>query len=325
MKIYLKKIKDRIVQGGEITRQEALELMNVDATKKEEIECIFETANAIREKFMGKKVDLCTIMNAKSGQCTEDCKYCAQSVHYETGIQKYPLLEYNQILQRALEMEKQGAHRFSLVTSGRSIGEKDFERLLEIYTKLHRDTDLILCASHGIIGYEQAISLKQAGVSLYHHNVETSRNFYRKICTTHTYQDRIDTIKAVQKAGMTVCCGGIIGMGESIEDRVEMAFEIKDLGVRSIPLNILNPVPGTPLEHIQRLSPIEVLKIMAIYRLIVPEGYIRYAGGRMLLQSMQNIGFRAGVNAALVGNYLTTIGSNIIEDIRMIEQEGLEV
>lgn len=325
MKTFIEKIQKRIIDGGEITRDEAMKLMNVSETDEEILGSLFHGANTIREKYVGNKADLCTIMNAKSGRCSEDCKYCAQSIHYETGVLEYGLLKYDEILERALEMERDGAHRFSLVTSGRGIDGDDFEKLLEIYQKLKKDTNLKICASHGIISYKQAVKLKEAGVCMYHHNIETSRDFYEKICSTHTYQDRIDTVKNVQKANLDLCCGGIVGMGERIEDRLNMAFDIKDLGVKSIPINILNPIKGTPLENADKISPMEVLKTMAVYRFIIPDAFIRYAGGRIILGEKQNIGFRAGVNAALVGNYLTTVGNKIVEDIEMIKNEGFEI
>ncbi|TCO74381.1 biotin synthase BioB [Marinisporobacter balticus] len=325
MKNLIKKIKQRILDGGEITYDEAVKLMEIPENNDEILASFFDATNTIREKYVGNKVDLCTIMNARSGRCSEDCKYCAQSVHYKTGVAEYALLKYDEILERALEMQKDGAHRFSLVTSGRGMDGEDFEKLLEIYQKLKKDTKLKICASHGIITYEQAVKLKEAGVRMYHHNVESSSSFYEKICTTHTYEDRIDTIKNVQKAGLDLCCGGIIGMGETMEDRMRMAFEIKGLGIKSVPVNILNPIQGTPLENIDKITPLAVLKIMAVYRFVIPDGSIRYAAGRVILGEKQNIGFRAGVNAALVGNYLTTVGNKMVDDIKMIKNEGFEV
>lgn len=324
MEKLINEVTERVLGGGKITLQEALKFIDIDCNNIEALNLLFDGANRIRDKFMGKKVDLCTIMNTKSGKCSEDCKFCAQSSHYKTGIDEYGLLDYDKILKRAREMEEAGAHRFSLVTSGKGMKGKEFDKIVEIYRRLSKDTNLKLCASHGVITYEQVLKLKEAGVSMYHHNVETSESYYGNICTTHTYQERIDTIKNLIKADMNICCGGIIGMGESREDRVKMAFEIKGLGVKSIPINVLNPVKGTPMENMEVLEPSEILKTMAVYRYIIPDCYIRYAGGRIALQDKQNIGFKAGVNAALVGDYLTTVGSNIEEDKEMIKKEGLE-
>ncbi|QIB27737.1 biotin synthase BioB [Caloranaerobacter azorensis] len=325
MKEIISKIAERILNGGQIYYYEAVEIINIDEKDIETLDVLFKGANSIREKFAGRKVDLCTIMNVKSGRCSEDCKFCAQSIYYNTGIMEYGLLDYDAILKRAKEMEHVGAHRFSLVTSGKGIKGKDFENILDIYRRLSKDTSLKLCASLGIISYEQALKLKEAGVSMYHHNIETSREYYKKVCTTHSYEERIESIKNAMKAGLKICCGGIIGMGESREDRVKMAFEIRSLGIKSVPINVLNPIKGTPLENRKILSPFEILKTMALYRYIIPDSYIRYAGGRMALKNRQNMGFRAGVNAALVGDYLTTIGSNIEQDKKMIIQEGLDI
>lgn len=321
----ISEVTERILSGGAIAYEEAMQFINIDENDKEALEGLFDGANKIRKKFVGKKADLCTIMNTKSGRCSEDCKFCAQSAHYKTGIEEYELLDYDKILERAKEMEECGAHRFSLVTSGRGMKGKDFDKIVKIYRRLNEDTNLKLCASHGIIDLEQALKLKAAGVTMYHHNVETSTDYYREICTTHTYEDRVETIKNIVDAGLELCCGGIIGMGEDREERVKMAFEIKELGVKSVPLNVLNPVKGTPMENADVLSPTEILKTMALYRYLIPDCYVRYAGGRMALKEMQNIGFRAGVNAALVGNYLTTVGNNIAEDKEMIMCEGFEI
>ncbi|MGF7058557.1 biotin synthase BioB [Brassicibacter mesophilus] len=325
MKDYIYSVVERILDGGEITYEECIKLINIDENDIGALEVLYKGANKIRESFAGKKADLCTIMNVKSGKCSEDCKYCAQSVHYSTGVNEYSLLDYDKILERALEMESKGAHRFSLVTSGKGVSKGDLDRLADIYRKLSQQTKLKICASHGIITYEQAKRLKEAGVTMYHHNIETSREYYSKICTTHTYEDRIDTIKNVTAAGMDICCGGIIGMGETEEDRVNMILEIRNLGVHSIPVNVLNPIKGTPLETSKPLTPSEILKTMAIYRFVIPTAFIRYAGGRKALGHKQNIGFRAGVNAALAGDYLTTVGNNIEYDREMILNEGLEV
>ncbi len=325
IKNKIPKIINNILNGREIDYEVALELISIDNDDNEALDMLFEGANRIRERYMGKNVDLCTIMNAKSGKCSEDCKFCAQSVHYSTGIGEYQLLDYDEILNRAKEMEAAGAHRFSLVTSGKGLNVDDFHKVVEIYRRLSKDTNLKLCASHGLITYEMAMKLKDAGVSMYHHNVESSKNYYEEICTTHTYEERLETIKNLNRADMEICCGGILGMGEDLQERIKMAYEIKELGIKSVPLNVLNPVKGTPLQGLNTLTPMEILKTMAVFRYIIPDSYIRYAGGRAALEDKQDIGFKAGVNAALVGNYLTTIGSNIEKDKEMIICQGLEI
>ncbi|WFD11070.1 biotin synthase BioB [Tepidibacter hydrothermalis] len=326
MKKFIEEVTQKVLDGKQITYDEALKIIDIDENDIEILDLFFLGANKIREKYVGNKVELCTIMNAKSGRCSEDCKYCAQSVYYNTGVTEYDLLNYDEILERALEVQALGVHKFSLVTSGRGIScETEMDRLVEIYSRLKADTDLKLCASHGILTFEQLLKLKEAGVSTYHHNVETSSYNYKNICTTHDYEDRIETIKNAVKADLEVCCGGNFSMGESKEDRVKMAFEIKSLKINSIPLNILMPIKGTPYQDLKVISPLEILKSMALFRYINPNSYIRYAGGRVGLKDKQSLGFKAGVNAALVGNFLTTIGSNVEDDKEMIVNAGLEI
>lgn len=316
----LDKIEKKVLGGECICFDEAMELTQVEG-----MEDLFAAANRIREKFKGKRIDLCSIMNAKSGRCSENCKYCAQSGHYNTGITDYPLISLEDALKLANENEACGVKRFSLVTSGRSVSEEDLEKLIEIFKVLKQKTRLSLCASLGCIPYRHALKLKEAGVEMYHHNVETSSDYFDKICDTHTYQDRIDTIKNVISAGLKVCSGGIIGMGESLQQRIRMAFEVRELGVKSIPINILSPLKGTPMENVQKLDPEEVLRTFAIFRFIIPEASIRYAGGRGSLGNFQRIGLKAGIDGVMVGNYLTTTGNEIYNDLKMIEELDREI
>lgn len=325
MEKYIIKLKNKVLDGKEINYDEALSLISLDTNNKNILDILLKSANEIREAFMGRRVDLCTIMNAKSGKCSEDCKFCAQSSHYKTGVDEYSLLKYNEILRRAKEMESKGVHRFSLVTSGKGMTGKEFNDILNIYEGLRENTNLKLCASLGIIDYEQAKKLKLVGVTTYHHNVETSKDNFDNICTTHTYQDRIRTIKEAKRAGLDVCVGGIIGMNESKEQRLQMAFEIRELNVKSIPINILNPIKNTPMEDYDILEPMEILKTTAVFRFIIPNVYIRYAGGRLSLKEYDKIGFNGGVNSAIVGDYLTTVGNGIENDKKMIIEQGLEL
>ncbi|MFD3156976.1 biotin synthase BioB [Haloimpatiens sp. FM7330] len=320
MKNIIEKLEKQIYEGKSIDFNEAIEL-----SKVEDLDKLFEGANRIREKCMGNKVELCSIINAKSGRCSEDCKYCAQSCHYNTNVDEYELIDFNKALKRAKENEEHGVHRFSLVTSGRALQGNDFEKLLDIYKKLKVNTNLKLCGSFGILTYENLKKLKEVGMEAFHHNLETSREYFNKICSTHTYEDRIKTIKNAQKAGLKVCSGGIIGMGETMVDRINMAIDLQKLNIKSIPINILTPIKGTPLENRERLSYEEILKTIAIFRFINPNAYIRYAGGRGQLQDFGKKGFMSGINAALTGNYLTTTGNNIEDDIHMIKSLGLEV
>ena len=325
MKSFIKNLTNRILKGEQIKFEEAVKLINIDKDNEPLLEELFTGANQLRKKFAGNKVNMCTIINAKSGSCSENCKFCAQSTHYNTDVDEFDLINYEEILEKAKKVEKKGAHRFSLVTSGKKLTEGEFEKVISIYETLSEQVDLDLCASHGEVTYKQALALKKAGVKMYHHNLETSKDYYNNICTTHTFEDRIKTIKNILKADLDICCGGIIGLGESKKDRIKMAFEIKDLGIKSIPVNVLSPIPGTPLEKNSVMSPEEILKTMAVYRYILPDGSIRYAGGRSALKEKQDIGLRAGINGMLVGDFLTTVGSNIKEDKKMIKNKGLEI
>lgn len=326
MQNYITELSEKIILGHQITKDEAMRLINISNNNEALMDTLFKASNAIRKHFVGDKVDLCTIINARSGSCSEDCKFCAQSSHYDTGAQTYDLLDYPAILEKALEVQTQGAHRFSLVTSGKGAGtEAEFDAIIKIYSRLRQDTTLNLCASHGIISTEQALRLKDVGVTMYHHNVETSADYYGKVVTTHPYSDRLNTIKNIADVGLEICSGGILGLGESVEDRVKMAFELQALNIKSIPLNVLMPVEGTPLGNNKILEPMEILKSMALFRFVIPDSFIRYAGGRVALKDKQNVGFEAGVNAALIGDFLTTVGSNVKEDKQMIQCAGLEI
>lgn len=323
MKEFIRDIEKRVLAKESITFDEAMKLSNIEA--KEDIEQLCKSATNIREFFCGREIDLCTIMNAKSGRCSEDCKFCAQSAHYKTKVEVYGLVSKEAALKLAKENESEGVNRFSLVTSGRGITGSDFEKVLDIYEELNKEVKMDLCASLGILGYEEFLKLREKGITMYHHNLETSRECYEKICTTHSYDERIDTINSAKKAGMVVCSGGIIGLGESLEDRVKLAFQLKDLEVKSIPINVLNPVKGTPLENAKSLSQEEILKTIAIFRLVNPEALIRLAGGRNLIDEFGKNCFNAGANATITGNYLTTSGNKICDDKEMVRELKLEV
>ena len=320
---FINRLEEKVLVGQEITQEEAEELGKLAGS---DLYQLFAAASRIRDLRAGKKVDLCAIINAKSGACSENCQYCAQSVHHQTDVHVYELLDEEPIIARALQMEAEGAKRYALVTSGRGIHEEDFVKALGIYRRLARETSLKLCASLGIITEDMARRLREAGVTRYHHNLETSESYFPHICTTHSYQDRINTIKACQTADLDVCSGGIISLGETMGQRVEMAFALRKLKVQSVPLNILSPIIGTPLESQRVLPPLEILQTIAIYRFILPQARLRFAGGReSALRNLQAMGYLAGINATLVGSYLTTSGCTVAEDIQMILDMGLEV
>jgi len=319
----INRLEEKVLAGQDIAEEEARELAEIEGSDMYQL---FAAASRIRDLRAGKKVDLCSIINAKSGQCSENCKFCAQSAHHPTEVDVYNLLDEQSILERALQMEAEGAKRYSLVTSGRGISEGDFDKALGIYRRLARETNLKLCASLGIITEDMARSLRETGVTMYHHNLETSESYFPQICSTHSYQDRINTIKACQAADLEVCSGGIISMGETMDQRLEMAFTLRELKVQSIPINVLNPIVGTPLESQRVLPPLKILQTIAIYRFILPEAMLRFAGGREnALRNLQAMGYLAGINATLVGSYLTTSGRTVAEDIQMILDMGLEV
>ncbi|MEG1254647.1 biotin synthase BioB [Clostridium sp.] len=323
MKEFIKGLEKKVLEKEGITFEEAMKLSSIEA--KEDLAQLCNSASNIREFFCGKEIDLCTIMNAKSGRCSEDCKFCAQSAHYKTNVEVYELVSKEAALKLAKENESEGVNRFSLVTSGRGITGSDFEKVLDIYEDLNKEVKMDLCASLGILAYEELLKLREKGITMYHHNLETSRAYYEEICTTHSYDERIDTINAAKQAGMAICSGGIIGLGESLEDRVTFAFQLRDLGVKSIPVNILNPVKGTPLENAKVLSQEEILKTIAIFRLVNPEAFIRLAGGRNLIHEFGKNCFNAGANATITGNYLTTSGNKICDDKKMVSELKLEV
>lgn len=327
MKEFIKKLKNKVLNKEKIKYDEAIKLSSISIEDSEVLEELCSSADEIREKFCGNIFDLCTITNAKSGKCSEDCKYCAQSAHFKTGAEVYPLISKEKALEEAKKVEIEGANRYSLVTSGRGLNGESEEsnKLAEIYKYLQENTKLSLCASHGISDKESLEKLFNSGVKTYHHNLESSREYYGNICTTHTYDERIETIKLAQEVGLQVCSGGIWGLGESEEDRIKMAFELKELGVFSVPINILMPIPGTPLENNSPLEPKEILKMIAIYRFILPEAYLRYAGGRVKLGELQEKGIKSGINSALTGNFLTTTGTTIESDKSMVRRNGYEI
>lgn len=311
-------IAERIIAGERLKPDDDLEFL-----LKTPLEKLQNGAKLIQEKFFGNRIDFCTIINGKSGRCGEDCKYCAQSARHKTGIDEYPFLPPEKILEVALSDEKAGVNRFSIVTSGRNLDEKSFELAIETYKLLRDKLKIELCASHGILTAEQLKKLKSAGVKRYHHNLETSRRFFPQICTTHTFDDRIRTIKLAQAADLEVCSGGIIGMGENWQDRIDLAFELANLGIKSIPINILNPIKGTPLENLKILAPEDILRTIAIFRYINPTANVRLAAGRKFLPDNGASAFLHGASAAITGNMLTTSNTNIKSDLKLLNSLGL--
>jgi biotin synthase len=278
-------------------------------------------ARVVKLKERGRSFSLCTIMNVKSGRCTEDCAFCAQSSRYRTGSPVFSLKSIDEILEAAARAKDAGAARFSLVTSGRSLSRSEVDELAVGIEQIRNNVGISVCASLGILNFEALATLKSAGLSRYHHNIETSESFFPKVISTHSFEERISTIRTAKEAGLEVCSGGIIGLGESAEDRVEMALTLASLVVDSVPINILVPVPGTPLASQAPLSVEEIIRTIAMFRLIFPKIAIRIAGGReSALMDFQGLAFWAGADAMLIGGYLTIAGRPIEVDLRLVRE-----
>lgn len=315
-------IKDKIISGSPITRSEADLISEI---QRSDLFNLFSCANSIKTKFRGNSVDLCAIINAKSGSCPEDCSYCAQSSKSKTEITIYPLLQNNIILEKAREAKEAGVKRFCVVTSGRKISKNETKQIASIIKNI-RGMGLLPCATLGLLNKAELSFLKENGLERYHHNLETSERFFPEICRTHTYYDKLKTIEAAKSAGLSVCSGGIFGMGETWHDRIDMAFALKELNIDSIPLNFLIPVKGTSMSDRDFLHPFEALKIISLYRFILPEKEIRVCGGRtQTLGEFNSWVFLAGADSLLTGNYLTTTGRTFKDDLRLIEQYGLKI
>ncbi len=279
------------------------------------LEELISEANRVRKKYIGAKLDLCNILNARCGLCSEDCKFCAQSAKYNAEITTYPLKSKDEIIQAAQNAKNIGAERFGIVTSGNRLNAKELKTIAEAIPRIKEDVGIIPCASLGALTKEQLKSLKGAGLARYHHNIETSRRFYPRIVSTHTFDERINTIKAAKEAGLQVCSGGIIGMGESWADRIDMAYTLKELDVDSVPLNILIPIKGTPLETVEPISAQDVIRTICIFRIILEDKTIKVAAGReATLKDSQIRAFAAGANGMLIGGYLTVKGASLEDD-----------
>lgn len=321
----LQELESAVLNGYLISQDEAIGLL-----RRAEVDRLCAAADRVRRHFMGDRFDTCSIMNARSGRCSEDCKWCAQSARHRTSIDVYPLTDLEEALRHARDNHDKGVGRFSLVTSGRTMTDDEVDRCVAIYRSIAETCEGFrggnLCASMGLLSKTQLRKLKEAGVGNYHCNIETAPSFFPKLCTTHTVAEKLQTIGWAREVGMRICSGGIIGMGETAEQRIEMAFALRELGVSSIPINVLNPIPGTPLESTPPLADDDILRTFALFRLINPQAYIRFAGGRTLLKrEVQERALRGGANAAIVGDLLTTIGSGIAEDRELFARCGFEL
>ena len=321
MSMDILQLADEIIEGRRLFRDEDLSYFITC-----DYDALCEGADKIRKHFVGDKVDLCSIVNGRSGKCPEDCKYCAQSAHYHAECNIYDFLSEEELLEACKLNESEGVDRFSIVTAGRDLSGEEFEKALRAFKRMKEECDIELCASMGFLNREQFRRLKEIGVDRYHHNIETSKRFFSNICTTHTYEQKFATLKVLKEEGMRICSGGIIGMGETWEDRIDMAVSLSEVGVDSIPLNVLMPIKGTPLENQERLTEEDIVRTVAVFRYINPTVHIRLAAGRALMENDGKKAFEAGASATITGNMLTTAANATIRsDREMLSLMGREI
>lgn len=307
--MQLKDLADKIIDGYEITKEEALELY--DAPLDE----LKESASKITSHFFKEAIELCCISNGKCGKCSENCKFCSQSRYYNTEIQQSVLKSVDEFFKEAQANDKRGVHRFSIVTAGVRLSKAELKTIAQAYKKISSELKISCCGSLGLLDYDDFVMLKEAGLKRYHNNLETSPNFFKEICTTHTMKQKEDTIALAKKAGLEICSGCILGMGESVEDRVDIALELRKLQVDSTPINILNPIKGTPLENRPTVHPDEVRRTIALFRHVLPKTVLRLAGGRLIIQKYFTDLYKYGINAEITGDMLTTVGLTVADDI----------
>lgn len=300
-----------------LSKEELLKLYNMD------LEALLELSS----KYVKDTVEFCSIVNARNGKCSQNCKYCAQSSYYRTDIESYPLIPVEDVIKAAEESRENKADRFAIVTSGKTPDEEDFDKILAMIKALNKVEGIKSCASIGILNEEQAKALADAGLKRFHHNINTAESYYPSVCTTHTWQDRLNTCKLVKKYGMELCCGVILGMGESVEQRVEMAMELAEIEPDSIPINILMPIPETPFEnYYDKIDEENILRTLAVFKIANPNSILRFCGGRMRLsEENQEKALKTCIEGILIGNYLTTLGKKPYEDIKTITKLGKQI
>ncbi len=307
--MQLKDLADKIIDGYEITKEEALELYDAP------LEELKESASKITSHFFKEAIELCCISNGKCGKCSENCKFCSQSRYYNTEIQQSVLKSVDEFFKEAQANDRRGVHRFSIVTAGVRLSKAELKTIAQAYKKITSELKISCCGSLGLLDYDDFVMLKEAGLKRYHNNLETSPNFFKEICTTHTMKQKEDTIVLAKKAGLEICSGCILGMGESVEDRVDIALELRKLQVDSTPINILNPIKGTPLENRPTVHPDEVRRTIALFRHVLPKTVLRLAGGRLIIQKYFTDLYKYGINAEITGDMLTTAGLTVADDI----------
>lgn len=317
--MQLECLKEKVMQGHQINKEEAMALAGMPLDR------LCQAADEIRQEFCGGKFGLCTIINGKSGKCSEDCKYCAQSSFYRTEVESYPLLGAEELTAQARYNSERGVPRYSIVTSGKRLASEEVGQVCGSIRQIKESVDISICVSFGLLEEEEFRRVKAAGASRVHNNLEASAKYFPNVCTTHTQQDKINALKAARKAGLSICSGGIMGLGESMEDRIGLALTLRELEVDSVPVNMLNPIPGTPYENNPRLTEEEMRRIVAVFRFILPKAFIRLAGGRGLMEDHGRSCFQSGANAAITGDMLTTAGITIKQDLQMLEELGYQV
>jgi biotin synthase len=307
---------DKVSNGGILSVDEALQILNAKGAK---LTAFMAGAQNLKEKYCGEGIELCSIINAKSGQCNENCSFCAQSVHHQAKIKSYPLKSREEIVHGAMLAQQSNCGCYGIVTSGSRIVGEEFEELLQTIRQIRRQTTLVPSVSIGLLDAQSAKALVEAGCGTCHHNLETARSFFPQICSTHDYDEDIATVRVAKDAGMKVCCGGLFGLGESQEQRIELGLTLRELDVDAVPLNFLSPIPGTPLADQRQLTPLDCLRIICLYRYLLPEKKISVCGGREdNLREFQSAIFMAGASGMMIGNYLTRAGRNLNLDRQLL-------
>ncbi len=314
----IEELKEKVCGGYKITKKEACKLYEAP------IDELCEAANEIREAFCGNYFDFCTIVNGKSGKCSEDCKFCAQSAAYHSGVEVYALQEKEELVRQAEYNAKHGIMRYSIVTSGKCLSESEIDQVCDSVREIRERTGQSVCASFGLLNKKQYEKIKAAGITRIHNNLESAENYFPKVCTTHSFQDKVRAILQAKEAGMQVCSGGIIGIGESVSDRIDMAITLRELDIHSVPINRFTPILGTPFEYMPEIDYDMFCRTVAVYRFILPKAYIRLAGGRGLLPDFGAWAFESGANAAISGDMLTTDGISIEKDMELVQSLGFK-
>jgi biotin synthase len=318
----ISRLEALVLAGGEVSVDDAVALAGLP---DDDVPALAAAGDRLRKHFCGDRVELCAIVSARTGACSEDCAFCAQAGHSKAHSEFTPMMSPVDILAAAKSAERFGVHRFSIVTSGKALSDRDFEKAIEALRIIGDETGVSRCASLGLLTAERAIRLAEAGVSRYHHNLETCESYFGEVCTTHTYQERVATVRAAREAGMQVCCGGILNVGENWYQRITLAFELSELAPDSVPVNFLDPRPGTPMEGRALLSATEAVRILAVYRFIMPKTSIRLAGGcRETFSRVPSAPLRSGANAMIVGDLLTTSGPDAASVAAMVRSIGLD-